>query len=261
MPKIKKVLSINLLQFIVLLFALGGISYLLIFSNFQRRINIFGILYPKPKSLAKEELSIPSVDLKITYKDKAFDGIVNVSSSDTPLTLSWETQGSPTSCIGRVWGAGDEDMTWKGAKNPKGGQFITSKLNKNNPYVYTIDCKNDHGDAIGDSVTINVGATSVGINPYITGLNLTSQGKKSDSQLPIILSQGDTIQISWNSLNTKTPYSICIATGSWPTGYKNFANSNVSEQFTLDQSKIYKYTIYCSNESSYTQNIISIIAQ
>lgn len=260
MTKTKKTLSINLLQFIILLIALSGISYILIFGDFQKRISTFGILYPKPKSLAQDNL-VPSVDLKATYKDKAYDGAVNVLSSDTPLTLSWETQGNPVSCIGRTWGVSDEDLSWKGAKDPKGGQSKTATLTKNNPYVYTIDCKNEKGDAFGDSVTINVEAANVNLIPYISGLTVSSQDQKYDLQSPIVLPKGSLVQISWDSLNTKTPYSICVSTGSWPKGYKNFAHTKVFEQFTPDQSKTYSYTIYCSNESSYTQNSLSIIAQ
>lgn len=245
-----KTASINLLQFLLLLLAMAVILFFAVFGNFppKPRTNIFSILYPKSKSLANE--TIPFVDLKVSYQGKFFDGGVDVLADDTPLTLSWKTEGNPSSCIGRVWGISAEDTSWKGPKDPNGGSFITSKLDKNNPYVYTIDCQNDQGDAIGDSVTINVGAKSSNLNPYITSLKLTSEDRKNK-----------TIQFDWSSINTQTPYSVCVASGSWPTGYRNFANSTVSEQFQLNESKTYNYTIYCSNESFFTQNNLSIISQ
>jgi len=175
--------------------------------------------------------------------------------------LTWQTKGDPKFCEGRAWGVKDFDKTWVGPKDPKSGSFITKLLNLNNPYVYSIDCFNNTGDSSGDSVTINIGAHPNFLTPYITSLKLmTVKGKTFDSSEVISLNKDDLFKVSWSSLNLDTPYSVCIASGSFPIGYKNISGSTVSDQYSIKTKKIHKFNVYCSNETSYTQNTLTIFA-
>lgn len=261
MAESKKKIKINLLQFLVLLSLMGIVLAILLTSSVNFKNMLLNILYPKPKSFASELGTAPSVDLKVSYNNQIQDGAVNVPLEDATYTLSWETRGSPTSCIGRAWGGSDIDETFKGAKDVNGGSFVTKKLNQNNPYTYMIDCKNASGDASGDSITLNVGAQNGNLPPYITELNVDIKSIVFDNQSEISAHKGDGAQINFTTLNTKTPYSVCLATGSWPTIYKDLGENNLSEQFVLDISKIYSFRIYCSNETSYTQKNVSFFVK
>ena len=77
---------------------------------------------------------------------------------------------------------------------------------------------------------------------------------------PLGINVGDKLVTSWSSLNTSTPYSICISSGSWPKGYKSIRNFKSTEELSIPASKVYKYTIYCSNENNFTQSSGVIIA-
>lgn len=248
---------INLFQFSLFLALLGVLFIILTTSTFPFKNRILSAIYPKPKSLAVGESGVPQVDLKVVVDGKAYDGILNVPLTNSSYTLFWETKGNPTSCIGRVWGISDQDDSFKGPKGISGGRVQTKVLDKNNPYVYTIDCQNEAGDSTGDSITINVGALSSRLDPSITKLVVRTGGNNLTLASPIELSRGETITLEWQSSNTNTPYSVCIATGSWPTGYKNIGSSTIVENFILPDKKVYNYTIYCSNESSFTQRGVS----
>lgn len=251
--------KINLFQFSLFLALLGVIFVILTTSTFPFKNKILSAIYPKQKSLAVGERVVPSVDLKVLVEGVAYDGVLNTTQKNTPYTLFWETSGNPTSCMGRVWGVSDEDDSFKGPKGISGGRVQTKVLDKNNPYVYTIDCQNDNGDSAGDSVTINVGAVSANLDPFITNFSVKRGENNLNPAAPIEVSQGETITIEWQSANTKTPYSVCVATGSWPTGYKNAGGLSILEDFILPDKKVYNYTIHCSNESSYAEKTVTFL--
>lgn len=237
----------------------GLLALIVISSVFQFNNRVFQAIYPKSRSLADVNSLIPGVDLKVSYNNELTDGVVDTTIEKTPLTLKWETKGNPSSCVGRSWGTVDMDKTWDGPKDPKGGSFVTRKLNVNNPYVYSIDCFNSTGDSSGDSVTINIGAQPNSLVPYITSLKLvTSSGKTYDSKEVISLNKNELFNIHWSSLNTDTPYSVCISSGSFPIGYKNVTASTVSDTYSVQTKKIHKFNVYCSNETSLTQNSLTI---
>lgn len=254
-------MRLNLLQFFLYIAALGVILILFVTSSFEFKSKFLSFLYPKPNSFAADLGNIPSVDLKIIYNGEAYDGVLNVPPLKASYTLTWQVSDTAASCIGRVWGLSDMDETWKGEKDPAGGNFNTKILEKNNPYVYTIDCKNDNGDSLGDSVTINVGAQNTNTAPQLTDLKKVVAGQNLDINTPAVASVGDILQFSWSSINTKTPYSICLATGSWPTVYKDTAFNTILENFQLDKSQTFNYTIYCSNEGGYVQKAMSVVVK
>lgn len=238
---------------------MGVLFVILTSATFPFRNEILSVLYPKPRSFASGEGGVPSVDLKVVVDGTAYDGILNTPEKGGTYTLFWETKGNPSSCIGRVWGISASDDSFKGPKDVSGGSFTTAALDKNNPYVYTIDCQNENGDSEGDSVTINVGAASAKLDPFIVDFVVTTRGDNLSVESPIAIQKGENVAIEWKSLNTATPYSICIATGSWPTGYRNLGGSTIGEEFIVADKKVYNYTIYCSNESSYTQKGVSFL--
>ncbi|MDP3973241.1 MAG: hypothetical protein Q8P92_00215 [Candidatus Daviesbacteria bacterium] len=252
-------MKINLFQFSLFLALLGVVFVILTTSTFPFKNEILSAIYPKPKSLAEEGVGVPSVDLKVIVDGTAYDGILNVPLENISYTLFWETKENPTSCIGRVWGVSDEDESFKGPKGPSGGRVQTKVLDKNNPYVYTIDCQNGNGDSSGDSITINVGVSGANFDPFITDFSVKRGGNNLNSEVPIQVSAGESVSIEWKSSNTSTPYSVCVATGSWPTGYKNIGGATIVENFILPDKKVYNYAIYCSNESSYTQKGVTFL--
>ncbi|MBI2019969.1 hypothetical protein HYS94_00935 [Candidatus Daviesbacteria bacterium] len=252
--------TIYLWQLVLLLLVIF-LTLFPVFYGSPRKTNIFNLFYAKPKSFAGEINIIPKVDLKVTYQGSSYDGTVNVTKEETPLVLSWTVEGNATSCIGRVGGSTTEDFSWKGSKDSAGGTFTTARLDQNNPYVYTIDCQNERGDAAGDSVVINVGALSQNTLPQLINLGIMVGDVKFDGQAPIEASSGEIAQFNWTSLNTTTPYSICLSTGSWPTIYQYLGNNTISESFRLEQRKIYSYRIFCSNESSYLEKTIFVFVK
>lgn len=251
----------NLLyKILILISALGLLAFIFI-TNFPLKKTLFGLLYKKPASFADEVLGVPTVDLKVIQNGVSSDGTIS-SPLNQAFTLVWEAKGNPGSCFGNSWGVSATDESWDGPKSTTGGSFTTPLLNKPNPYVYSINCQNEKGDSTGDAITINLGTLPSNVSPYITSLEVNSDSLlKKDKSMQLVLPQGDEIDITWNVLNVQTPYSICISTGSWPTAYKNIGSSTVKERFKLDDEKIYKYTIYCSNESSYTKVPVTIVSQ
>lgn len=235
-------------KFLLLVPAVGLLSFLLISTAFPFKNAILRTLFPKSFSRAAELDKTPKVNLRL--QGTINDRIVSVGKDHSPIILVWTTSGSPTSCLGRNFGLTATDNSWAGPKNPQGGTFTISSLSVNNPYIYTIDCSNKEGDADGSSVTINVGAQSFASEPYLTTFDVA----------PTEVAVGDKVAVKWSSLNTSTPYSICISSGSWTRGYKNIKNFKSTEELTIPESRIYKFTVYCSNEKSYTQNTQAIFA-
>lgn len=239
----------------LLLSVLGIIIFLIATSLFPFKNRLFALLYAKPLSQAAEPQNTPTVTLKIEGINSK---VISTQTENTPLTISWKSS-NVTSCVGRSWGITDKDQSWRAPKNPN-GSFKTAKLTKNNAYIYTIDCVNQFGDAAGDSVTINIGSPSAFQKPYITSFEVYNlKGEKLDTTKPVSISLGEKVKISWTTLNLSTPYSSCIAQGSWPTQYQNADKVEVVEQFLIDQPKIYRYSLYCSNELDLANKNLTII--
>lgn len=243
---------------VILIFVVGLLAFFAVSTLFQFNDKLFQTLYVKKPSLADVNAKIPAVDLKINYQNSLIDGVISISKRGQ-LELVWTVTGDPTYCIGRAWGIDDIDETWNGSKDITGGNFKTKKLTVNNPFVYSIDCSNQTGDSSGDSVTINVGAPVSELIPYLDKLKAqTPDGIIHSWDEVISLNQGEKIKINWSSLNTNTPYSICVSTGSWPTGYKGLSNSTIEEEFVIQTRKVHKFRVYCSNESLATENNLTI---
>jgi len=104
---------------------------------------------------------------------------------------------------------------------------------------------------------INVGAPTLGQFPYIASLEVRGSSGLLNPDKPITFVPGGEMQIRWSALNLNTPYSVCLATGSWPTQYQNFGKSEVFEKFTLDIPKVYRYSLFCSNEAGITRKTVT----
>ena len=247
-------------KFLLAIGSLGLIFFFLIASTAPLKDLTLKTLFPKSFSRAQEIDKAPKVNLRISGKDIINERVINVSKDDFPITLIWTTSGNPESCSARSFGLSATDDLWAGSKNPQGGNFTINDLSTNNPYVYTIDCSNKDGDADGSSVTINVGAQDLTNAPYFSNFNLYLDDKEYLLSEPLGINVGDKLVTSWSSLNTSTPYSICISSGSWPKGYKSIRNFKSTEELSIPASKVYKYTIYCSNENNFTQSSGVIIA-
>lgn len=231
--------------------SLGIVMFLLVTAVAPFKGKVFSILYAKPISQALEGLSVPGVELTI---EGVSEKKINVEAGAS-LSLSWKTT-NVKSCIGRAWGNPEKDISWAGEKDPHGGTFQTMQLKKNSAYVYTIDCANEFADAPGDAVVINVGAKELSQAPYITAFEV--KGSEGSTDKPIAFSIGEEVGIKWSNLNLNTPYSICFTTGSWPTQYLNSGKAEVSEKFVLNSPKVYRYSLYCSNEAGITGKVITL---
>ncbi|TSC64129.1 MAG: hypothetical protein G01um101493_224 [Microgenomates group bacterium Gr01-1014_93] len=238
----------------LLISGVGIVLFLGVTAVFPFKSALFNMLYGKPISQALEGPSIPTVELSI---NGAGEKHINLTTSNTPLKIVWKTS-NVKSCIGRAWGLTEKDETWSGLKDPGGGEFKTGSLTKNNTYIYTIDCANEFGDAEGDAVVINIGAPNLSQNPYITYMEVSRNNEKSDLNKPITVSLDDEINISWTSLNLSSPYSVCFATGSWPTLYQNVSKTEVVETFRISGPKVYRYSLYCSNEAGITKKTVTV---
>lgn len=247
-------------RFLILISTVGVLLFFLVINYFPFKDVLLNALYPKSKSYAASKLKIPQVDLKIAENGVEFDGILN--SEDTrKYSLIWKIEGDAAGCVGRSWGISDSDESWNGTKDINSGSFTTKILDKKNPYVYSIDCQNAAGDAAGDSITINIGAKKNDQKIYLTQLEVSPKDKKADNLLNITLPKLSSVNLQWSLINSQTPYAICVATGSWPAGFKNLSNNTIFETFTLDLAKVYTYTVYCSNEGSHTQNTAIIVSE
>lgn len=244
---------------VMLIFAFGVVAFFLISSIFFFRNKLFGRLFVKYATFAAAEELVPKVDLKVEYRGNVGDGVLNINSQDTPVKLTWATSGNPNFCRGRSWGLNEMDKSWDGEKDKLGGEFTTSNLVSNGPYVYTIECRNEGGDSSGDSITINIGASSLYQKPFITNLYLEEGNlQKGKAQELIDIGNSENINIAWSGINLTTPYSICVASGSWPINYKNVGPDLVKENLKVTDSKIYKFSLYCSNESSFATDSLTL---
>ena len=238
----------------LLISGVGIVLFLGVTAVFPFKSTLFNMLYGKPISQALEGASVPSVELGIEGTGEKH---LNLASPETSLKLVWKTS-NVKSCTGKAWGLSEKDESWSGVKDPNGGEFKTGNLTKNSAYVYTIDCANEFGDAEGDSVVINVGTPKLSQNPYITLMEVSVNSETFDVNKPVKVSLNDEIKISWASLNLNTSYSICFATGSWPTKYQNASRTNISETFKISDPKVYRYSLYCSSEAGITRKTVTI---
>ena len=177
------------------------------------------------------------------------------------MLIAWKTSGNPLSCAGRVWGSSGGDSGFEGPKDVAGGTYKTTELKRNGAYVYSIDCQNDKGDAAGDSVTVNVGADFLNFAPFITVLDVLLDGEKLDTNSPIVIPLKSKIKLIWESTNTSTPFSVCSATGSWPTNYQNIRNSKIEEELSFTNHKIYHFRVFCTNESGSSSKVVQFITE
>lgn len=245
-----------------LLFAIGLIIFFTIAFTFSFKEKVFQAFFEKPFSFAQSSDDTPKVDLIAGVDDSFKRGVVNVENGKSNVTLKWKTENDPKDCSGRFWSNVKKSDSWQGAKNPRGGDYVIAESLKTGIYVYSINCSNEYGDASGSSVTINVGAKSSYLQPHITSF----QASGDDSQQYELsslneVSQNTKIKIVWDSINTQTPYGVCVANGSWPTIYQNTGGAQIKESFTLERPKIYKYAIFCSNENGYGSQEISFIVR
>lgn len=232
-----------------LLVASSGLFIFIIISALaqfsDKTLNTF---FQKEPSLASMGDKTPKVDLKVLYKEQYYDGVINISENDSPLILKWSSSGGPKECSASSFGLIDKDEKWAGPKNISGGTARTKVLNKNNAYVYTIDCVNEFGDGFGDSITVNVGAKKNSLEPYISDFVVESEEGLTFEQPEINIKSGSkTYKFKWNKINLNTSYSICVSTGSWNN---LFNNSDDNFSVLLKDKKLYSFTLYCSNETS-----------
>lgn len=248
---------------ILLMVASFGLLVFIIFAvSSQFYSKIFKSVFEKKLSNAYTQNLTPKVDLKVKYQGELYDGVLNTNAKDTPVSLIWTTSGKPTSCIGRSYGLTVSDESWIGFKNPLGGSADTGVLNTNNAFVYSIDCKNDNGDSSGDNVTINIGAKNNSLEPFISTLNIiSSEGSINSSTEPFIAEVGSQIGIAWSASNLTSAYSICVSSGSWPRVYQKSNDKKWSQKFDLDKTGVYRFNLYCSNESSFTNDSRTIIVK
>lgn len=237
----------------LLLASSGLVLFLILSATLSFKDVIFEVFFPKPRSQAQEVETTQKVGLKIFYKNKMNEGILNVAQNESAISLIWNTPENTTDCVGKSWGKNLTDQTWDGPKNPKGGSFEVRPISKNNPYVYTIICSNAFGELGSDAVTINVGAQRQTLTPYIVTFETVINGQKYPSNIPLEVALGDKVNINWSSINTATPYSICVASGLINKNYKDSLNSQISEEWSINEKKIYRYSVFCSNEYSFSK--------
>lgn len=246
-----------------LLFAIGLLIFFTISFTFTFKEKVFKAFFQRPFSFALEEDDTPKVEL-IAGIDNSFKrGVVNVENGQSNISLKWKVENDPTSCAGKFWSeAKQEDPSWSGPKNIKEGDYLITEPLQTGIYVYSITCSNQSGDSAGSNLIINVGAKPNRLQPHIASISVTDEdGKQLEIDKLNQVDQNSKINISWSSINTETPFGICVASGSWPTVYKNTANLQIKEVFSLDKAKIYKYSIFCSNENGYETKEISLMVR
>lgn len=255
-PK-KVVIKVNIL---VLIASIGILAFLIIGSIFQFQSGLFQYLFPKPRSNASTIDNTPQVILSVSYLGITRLGVINAPVNQKGLRINWTTTGNPDSCQGYSWGISEAEATWQGTKDTSGGSFEVPILTKTNPYVFAITCQNKNGDASGDAVTINVGGGDYLNAPFLTDFYLTSNDKQFNTNTPFISTVGDKINLYWTVQNINTPYSICVSLGSLPKSYSSKINILGEDFLEIKEPKIYKYTIFCSNENNFIKKTATIFA-
>lgn len=245
----------------VLLSAICLIIFLTVTFTFTFKAKVFQA-FQKPLLQAQEEIFPPKVDLIAGVNNSFRIGVLNVENGKSNITLRWKTENNPKNCIARFWSNVKANDGWTGIKDVKGGTYTITDNLQTGIYIYSIGCMNEFGDSAGSSVTINVGAKQGILQPHIVSFGVYSDnGQKYDINKQIQVSKDTSLKIVWSALNTDTPYGICVASGSWPTIYKNSSQRQIREELILDQAKVYQYKLFCSNEYGYDQRQVIFVVK
>ncbi len=243
-----------------LLFAIGLIAFLAVTFTFSFKEKVFQAFFNRPYLFASEKDNSPEVELLVGVNNIYRRGVINIDKNISSIVLKWKVTNNPTACSGRFWSNVRVKDQWIGPKDIKGGQSEIADLSQPGIYVYSINCSNEFGDSSGSSIVINVGAKPTNLQPHITAFQANENENvqynvKNINQVNL----NSKLNLNWSAINTTTQYSICIAGGSWPTIYTNSGNNQVNESFVFDKVKIYKYSVFCSNENGYDQTQITFI--
>lgn len=244
----------------LILVSIGLVLFFLVASLGDFKDGVFRSIFPRSQSRASLEDKTPIVSLNILYQENIVNNPYNISKYDGGITLMWSTQNNPAECLGRSYGLVDKDETWEGLKSVKGGVFIVKPLVSNNPYVYVLECKNEFGDSSGAAVTINVNPQQNNISPYFTNFEIYDTDQTL-LESPIATKQFEKLVVNWGTINTGTPYSICISTGSFPKEYHDIRNIQSIDTLEIKSPITQKFNIYCSNESGFTTKGVTIFVR
>lgn len=244
-----------------LLSAIGLLIFFAITFTFSFKDKVFQAFFQRPFSFAQSTDDIPAVDLIAGTGNTFRRGVVNIESNKSNILLKWKATKSPTQCRGRFWSNVKKSDAWTGEKDVKGGEYMISEVLPAGVYVYSINCSNEFGDATGSSVTINAGSKPSYIKPYLISFQASTDSRPYDLTKPNQVSRNTKIEINWSGLNMTSPYTVCVANGSWPTIYHDTRNLEIKESFVLDQPKIYKYSLFCSNENGYATQEVSFVVR
>lgn len=239
-----------------LLSAIGLLIFFTVTFTFSFKDKVFRAFFERPFSFAQGTEDIPTVDL-IAGADNTFRRrVMNIDTNKLNILLKWKTTKSPTRCRGRFWSNVKKTDAWTGEKDVNGGEYTISEDLPAGVYVYSINCSNEFGDATGSSMTFNVGAKPSYIMPHLTSFQASTDNRPYDLTKTNQVSLNTKIEMNWSGLNMTSLYTMCVANGSWPTIYRN-GNLEIKESFVLDQPKIYKYSLFCSNENGFDTQEIS----
>lgn len=245
-----------------LLIAIGLIIFFTITFTFSFKEKVFETFFQRPLSFAEETDFLPKVTLLAKLGDTYKARVLNIPNGESKISLQWKTEGAPSVCTGNFWSNIKDSDAWVGPKDSGGGTFAISDQLRTGIYIYSINCANEYGDSLGSSITINVGARQNNLQPHIISFQVSGQGGDDlDITKPISLVKDANLKIQWNTINLDTPYGVCVASGSWPTVYKDIGNLQVKEDFTLDKAKIYQYQVMCTNEYGYDQRAVSFVVK
>lgn len=156
----------------------------------------------------------PTVNLKANGQDSL------TVTYPTPVTLSWQTTSSPTSCTA--------SGSWNGSKTPSGGSENIGSPNVGT-YTYTITCSNAGGTG-SDSVALEVNT------PAAPSVDLKANGQDGLTAI-----YPTNVTLSWTVSGNAT---TCTASDSW-SGAKSVTGG--SQNLGTLAAGTYNYTITCSN--------------
>lgn len=239
--------------------AVGLIAFLLLTTLLPFKDSLFVSLFPKQRSHANTIDQSPKVTLQLNSRNIIRQGVVNLVGGEPDLKLSWSVSQNPVSCVGQSYTPAGQDAAWDGQKDIKGGELmLTTNFPKKGVYLYAISCANSFGDSDGDVLVINIGSASNLVEPYITSFSATTGNQTSENSV-LYANLNDSVAINWATLNTNSPYSICVTVGSWPQIFKN-GQQSYHQELVLNERKAYKYTLFCSNENTFTKKTLTIYA-
>lgn len=244
---------------------LAAIALLITFTitfTFSFKERVLQTFFPKSLSFADEDNLLPKVQLLAQVGTSYKTRVLNVAAGKSNIVLKWKTDNNPISCAGNFWSNVKKASEWVGPKDIKGGSLTIADNLQPGVYVYSINCANEYGDAYGSNLTINVGAKQNSLQPHLVSFQ-AQEGDNNffDISKPNQVSKNSKLKIAWSTVNTDTAYSVCVASGSWPTIYYNTGQTQVKENFTVDKAKIYQYQVTCSNEYGYDSRIASFVVK